>query len=210
MTWKLPASDTYFGPALAQTPEGFELDHLEYALQFCKKFRLAIDGGAHVGTWTVALAKRFNRVIAFEPAPDTYDCLVENTAGYSNVETVWAALGAENTFCNVNEDPTRFGNTGARTVEVAPLGGEVQMVTLDSQLMVSDLDFLKLDLEGFESEAIRGAEQLLSFQRPVVLMECKSFSPPRFGGPERAVRLLVDLGYTEVGGVRNDKVFLPS
>jgi len=206
MTWKLPPTDTYFGPALAKTPEGFELDHLEFALQYCQRFRFAIDGGAHVGTWSVALAKRFKQVVAFEPAADTYACLVENTAAYPNIRTVRAALGSIDGVCFVHDDATRKGNTGSRMVVEDPTG-TVPLVRLDS-VKFDEVDFLKLDLEGYEGEALKGAKQLLFDCAPVVMVECKQFSPPRHGGPEQTVQLLANFGYSEVGGIRNDRVFL--
>lgn len=206
MDWKLPKVDSYFASILARTPEGFELDHLEYALRHCTRFRLAVDGGAHIGTWTVAMASRFERVYAFEPAADSYSCLIENTQHVSNLAAMLAALGAVQGRCTVFDDPARPGNTGARMVRLADQGS-VWMYTIDS-FEFDDLDFLKLDLEGYEIEALKGARQTLVRCGPVVVIECKQFVPPRRGGPNVAVKFLTELGYRQVGGVRNDRVFV--
>lgn len=206
MDWQLPEADTYFAKILEKTPAGFELDHLEVALEHCHRFRVAVDGGAHIGTWTCAMATRFNRVHAFEPAPDSFRCLLANTKRFGNLTLAHAALGDKNQLCTVLDDPTRVGNTGSRMV--SPGGAEsVWMYALD-HFQFEELDFLKLDVEGYELFALQGAEQTIWRCKPVIMIECKRFVPPRHGGPEAAIQYLSGLGYHEVGGVRNDRVFI--
>lgn len=201
--WKLPPADTYFGPILKRTPEGFEIDHLDHALLHVRSFRVAVDAGAHIGTWTCRLAKRFEQVFAFEPASDTYAALMVNVGGLPNVGCLNMALGASGGQGAVEDDPTRPGNTGARYLRP---GGSVQVVPL-SAFHLPELDFLKIDVEGGELDVLRGGEALILSTRPVICMECKEFSPPRNGGVVAARAYLSQLGYQEVGGVRNDRVF---
>ncbi len=205
--WAIPESDTYFKKILAATPEGFELNHLLAALEHCQKFRTAIDSGAHIGTWTVALCKKFKKVFAFEPAADTFDCLIQNTSGLPNLVALRAALGARSGTCFVRDDLTRPGNTGSRLIQVSDKG-PVQLLIVD-EFGLDDLDLLKLDLEGHEAEALKGAEQTIFRCKPVIMVECKQFNPPRNGGVEATRQVLASFGYVEVGGVRNDRVYLP-
>lgn len=209
MDWKLPASDTYFRSILDKTPEGFELDHLEYALTYVKSFRTAVDGGAHIGTWAVAMAKLFDTVWAFEPSADTFACLWQNTRYVDNIRNTHAALGPVDGQCQVYPDKTRLGNTGARTVvpDVHKLG--TSMFTLDG-FDLQGVDFLKLDVEGYEEEALKGCVETIKRWQPVIIVELKQFTPQRYDGPKGTVRLLRSLGYHEVGGVRNDRVFIPN
>lgn len=208
MEWSLPEGDTYFRKIFETTPDGFELDHLAAALEHCQSFRTAVDGGAHVGTWTAALAKKFQRVVAFEPAGDTYNCLLRNIPVSRNVTLVRAALGAKSGACFVLDDETRKGNTGSRFIRVS-VDGPVPVHRLD-EYNLEDLDFLKLDVEGNETDALRGAEQTIFRCRPVIMAECKQFNPPRNGGVEATRQTLANFGYAEVGGIRNDKVFVPA
>jgi FkbM family methyltransferase len=205
MTWSLPPSDTYFASILARTPAGFELDHLDLALKHCKRFRLAVDGGAHIGTWSVALSHRFAKVMAFEPADDTYACLRANTCAFQNITTAHVALGPYMGTCGVVDDPSRIGNTGARMVDLN--ASTTPMNPLDWYYL-QDLDFLKLDLEGFESQALAGAMTNINRNHPTILIECKKFTPPRHGGPEAAINILKALGYRDVDGIGNDRVFV--
>lgn len=210
MNWSIPRGDTYFASLL--TADGFEIDHLRYALRWVKSFRTAIDGGAHIGTWTVEMSKHFKRVYAFEPARDSFNCLKDNVAlkPHCPVEPYNAALGADFGLVYICDDPTRKGNTGARMVGAINgnvVGTQIVQLAIDS-LKLEDLDFLKLDVEGYEIEALKGAERTLRNCRPVVMLECKKFTPPRLGGPNECVKLLQSLRYREVGGIRNDRVFV--
>lgn len=205
MNWKLPEADTYFGPILAKTPEGFEIDHLDYALRFCKNFRTAIDGGAHIGTWTVHLARLFQKVVAYEPADDTFECLAHNTAHLPNVTAIRGALGFVNTYGTMVDDPTRVGNTGSRMVRPSEDGFPIRR--LDSEKFPLPVDLLKLDLEGSEFLALDGARGLLARDRPVLIVEHKEFKPPRCGGVWAVQNLLRELCYQEVGRKRNDAVY---
>ena len=110
--WSLPEADTYFAGML--TAEGFEIDKLERALGHCHRWRTAVDGGAHIGTWSAYLARRFSTVLAFEPAPDAFECLIQNTAGLDNVVALRMALGLVPGRAGITDDPARPGNTGSR------------------------------------------------------------------------------------------------
>lgn len=206
--WALPESDTYFQPLLDRDPRGFQIDHLELALSHCMSFRMAVDGGAHIGTWTKALAARFDTVLAFEPARDTFECLAENTAGLAGVCRYHMALGAAHGAAEVIDDPTRPGNTGARYLRIGAGRANAPVVPLDA-FGLWEVDFLKLDVEGYELHALTGASGTLQRSWPVVMIECKKFKPPRYGmGPEVAVAFLRDLGYREAARARNDVVFV--
>ena len=168
MKWKLPAADTFFQPFLSE--EGYKIADLKDALKQCVRFRTAVDGGAHIGTWAATMAQRFEKVIAFEPALDTYLCLVDNVRSCSNVVTVQSALGASAGFVAIRDDENRRGNTGAREVVLGV--GDIPIVPLDS-LGLADLDFLKLDVETHEFQALNGASETINRCAPLILIEVK-------------------------------------
>ena len=207
MNWDIPEADTYFRAILDKTPEGFEIPHLQEALRFCRdQRRVALDVGAHIGTWTVNLAKMFDLVVAFEPAYDTFNSLDRNTKGLKNVIVRNIAIGAHPGWCQSVDDPTRLGNTGSRMVKAG--GGQVRMRPLD-HFEFTHVDFIKIDVEGYELEVLKGAVETIHANKPTILMECKEFNPPRNGGTALAVAFLANLGYRSVGGLRNDRVFRP-
>jgi len=64
--------DTFIPARFESTGDAFELDHLAAALAFCPHRRVAIDVGAHYGSWARQLGRQFEYVLAFEPVADTY------------------------------------------------------------------------------------------------------------------------------------------
>jgi FkbM family methyltransferase len=216
--WWLPNSDTYFaqfceGPAPKKN--GFQREHLTRALKNVKEFGVAIDVGAHVGFWACDMAERFERVHAFEAAPDTYDCLVRNTEGQDNVTTYNFAIGHGAGRVAIGDDQQRLHNTGARYVR--KLGTdelncvEVEMRALDS-FDFPRCDFLKVDVEGFELQVLQGAEKLIKKFMPVISMEVgKLFSLKRFKIEHgMAEQWLVDRGYKVTVRMSPDAVFVPA
>lgn len=207
--WYLPKGDNYFVPFCEGTPlpksNGFQREHLLEAFKHVRQWRVAVDVGAHVGFWTRDMAEKFDMVFAFEPAPDTYDCLIKNTCDLGNVVCAPQAVGDEIGFCVVTENDTN--NTGSRYVQKAPQG--VMMITLDS-IKFPVCDLLKVDVEGFELQVLQGAEELIEDNAPVIVMECdKSFSHARYGiSKGEAKRYLESLGYDEVARLRPDRVFV--
>lgn len=202
MRWKLPEADSYFAPLL--TDDGFQIDHLRVALGYVRAWRTAVDGGAHVGTWTCWMAQRFGRVLAVEPAEDAFECLFANTRRLDNVVRLRAALGAAPGVASVLDDARRPGNTGARYL--GP-GNDVEVLRLDD-LELEDVDFVKLDIEGGEFHALQGMEATLRLCKPVVCVEEKHFGE-RFGvRPGAALEFLRMLGAREAEAIGKDHVFL--
>lgn len=142
------------------------------------------DVGANIGFFTLIsarLAGPEGRVVAFEPMPPNADALRANLAANQadNVEVVELALGdSEGTAeLQVYDDPGWAKlDTSADTAYKSgrPVSSliEVPLSTLDRQL--DDYPpprLLKIDIEGGEVAALRGARRLLSEHRPVVLCE---------------------------------------
>lgn len=200
----IPESDSYFAPFLEAG--GFQIDHLEEALKFVTEFNVAIDGGAHVGSWSRRLSEVFEEVIAFEPAEDTFECLKVNTELDQSIAIHKAALGASSGRGRIVDDISRFGNTGSRFMNIDD-EGPIEIISLDS-LGLDELDFLKLDVEGFEYYALLGGEKTIRGYRPTILVEEKGFGRRYDLQPLAASNLLVSWGAVHVAKIGNDHVFV--
>lgn len=186
----------------------YQIDHLEAALLHVTDVGIAIDGGAHVGTWSMRLATVFDRVLAFEPSPDTFECLQRNAEPYPNIECRPEALGAAPGFVTMALDAanTARANTGAR---FAGVGADVPVVTIDS-LSLEHVGFLKLDVEGSEPRALAGAVETIRRCRPIILFENKWLWVRHFSLPKDAVSsLLRTLGYDWRASVSCDQIWGP-
>lgn len=205
-----PDEDTFM--ALEIKADGsYQKPHLEAALPYVKDFACAIDGGAHVGTWSALLAKRFALVIAVEPAPDAFECLAQNMRPYQNVECRQVAVAhgsCSSAALALDAKQAKRGNTGGRYL--SPDGvGSVQCQTIDSWNL-KRLGFLKLDVEGYEPFALNGAAETLCRCKPIVLFEAKQFHV-RYGlEPHAPETFLTSIGYRFLAAAGHDQIWGPA
>lgn len=125
---------------------------------------LFLDVGANVGSYTIWAGELGADVIALEPAPDTYALLQENIDlnGYG-AEAILAAAGVT---CG-----TAGFTSGLDCVNrLDPRGSaRTRMVTIDSQLEDRVAAGMKVDVEGFEIEVLRGCHRALSEHRILLI-----------------------------------------
>ena len=159
------------------------------ALGYVKQWRTALDVGGHVGLWSCHLAKKFDHVHAFEPVAEHRACFERNVVA-ANLTLHAVALGAAPGKVAMWSEPGSSGNTQVRGE------GDIDMSTLDSYGF-EDVDFLKIDCEGYERYVLQGAVDLLARCRPVICVEQKPRVLGNFGftSPE-AVTFLQDMGAT--------------
>jgi FkbM family methyltransferase len=160
--------------------------------------RTAIDVGGHVGLWSYNLAPAFQHVHAFEPVDYLRECFERNMDEQTvNVTLHPVALGAVEGSVSMH---TTVDSTGDSWVKGA---GEIPMHTLD-RFDLGPVDFIKIDVEGYEENVLRGAECTIVRDRPVICVEQKRDMASRFGlQPLGAVKFLQSLGYRveqEIGG----------
>lgn len=177
---------------LADLPDNWQHRDIAAALAFVGRFGLAVDGGAHRGTVTAQLLRRFSRVVAIEPGPLASRIPVQ-------AEVIRAALGDKTGECSM-ADGTE--NTGQRHVIE---GAGVAVITLDSLGLAPD--FVKLDVEGMERAALIGGEQTIRAHRPVVMLEDNGLSR-RYGVESGECRALMESWGARLMATRNkDLIF---
>ena len=120
-----------------------------------KNFNTIIDVGAWCGTWSKAMEKFSKRIIAFEPDNVAFECLSKNCT--INCSPRQEAVGSENKYVSLNEDDF----TQAQKIDLSiDSKKNIRMITLDS-LEVDKVDMIKIDVEGYEMEVLKGAEKML-------------------------------------------------
>lgn len=134
----------------------------------------AVDGGAHKGVYSYCLSRLCGQVHAFEPNPAMYAYLCK--AMPANVRTYQQALSDRSgkAVFNIPVSGNKTHHTRGSLLDVSAGGMthrlEVDMVNLDS-MGLSNVGFIKLDLEGGEFAALTGAQALIADSRPVILAE---------------------------------------
>ena len=176
---------------------------LDKVLLFCKRFEVAVQAGGNCGVWPKKLAQHFKTVYTFEPESNNFRCLVHN-CDEVNIIKMQAALGYDWAPVAMVY-PEGLRNMGACHIEA---GGNIPVISIDT-LRLNACDFIQLDTEGYEREAIRGALRTIGQFQPVLMIEDKGLSE-KYGMPKDWTEdVLTSLGYRRAGRVENDVVFIP-
>jgi FkbM family methyltransferase len=169
-----------------------------------------LDGGANDGLYSLYAARRIapeGRVFAVEPSTREFERLEANLAlnRLTNVETLQLALGSkagESTLAiaeSGHEGQNTIGATVSNPKVTTSAHETVPVKTIDGlvvELGLDRLDFVKLDIEGSEVDALDGARQAFARFRPVVLLEAED---ERLASQQRTkqdlLRIVDDIGY---------------
>lgn len=133
---------------------------------------VAVDVGAHIGIHTMHLCSLVGaqgRVIAIEPQRKLYRELFYNLTanGFENATLLFNAVG--NGSGSIELGLSQMSNEGLRQCNGG--GNEfVDLCTIDS-LNLEQLDFLKIEVNGMELDALAGAERTIARCRPKILIE---------------------------------------
>ena len=197
--WWLPDGEVHLDEWIAR--EGsYQGPHRANALKHVQKWDVALDVGGHVGLWSRELSEKFRLVHAFEPVPEHRDCFWKNVTN-PNVLLHPYALGDEEKRVAMVTEPHSTGGTHVDPVNA----GDVPMRTLDS-FGFEEVDFLKIDCEGYELYILKGAKETLLRCKPVICIEQKPH--PYFGNHQYAAsKWLLDLGAKFLSGFKADLVY---
>jgi FkbM family methyltransferase len=153
----------------------------------CQEDSIVVDVGANIGVTAViaGLLAPKGFVLALEPVKDTFEYLVGNIARskLTNIKCLNAAASSAEGHVQV---VTRPGHSFASFVGYEDVleryagydEERVEAITLDRLVErdgVPRVDFIKIDVEGFELEVLRGCSQLLNRFQPTVLLEANHY-----------------------------------
>jgi FkbM family methyltransferase len=174
-TYVMSSDDAY----LDGFSEGFEPDMVRLFRAVVPGGAVAFDIGANVGCTTLLFATIAQHVYAFEPSPSTFSFLQRNIArsALANISPFNLGMGAETadltlTFARSNRSGGFVSNR--MTASAGHVVEKITISTLD-MFMASEnirrLDFIKIDVEGFEGYVLKGAQAALAAHRPIVVLE---------------------------------------
>lgn len=150
---------------------------------------LILDIGAHVGLFTLLMARLTGpggRVFAFEPCPTTFQILSENITanGFGNIRATHAAVSSTTGKLHLHLSPENSGDHRIYSTGEQRSCVEVPSLALDSfpPLEGEKVNFIKMDIQGAEMEALVGMERLLRHNPEVrILMEFWPYGLRSFG-----------------------------
>jgi FkbM family methyltransferase len=163
------------------------------ALRYVDSWRGCLDIGSNIGQWTRPLAQKFQKVYCFEPNPNFRECFVKNITE-SNVELFEVGLS----------DRQHLAKQGFNSTVLTEGDGGIECKTLDS-FGLTDIDFVKIDVDGFEIPLLNGARETLNSNSPVVNIEMKH---DRMHIVKESQQILKELGYKFVQRTKSDEIWL--
>jgi FkbM family methyltransferase len=178
--------DDLIATEIAARQTFFEVDLLEHVLVRGPMSGVYLDVGANIGNHSVFFGKFLaDMVIAVEPNPAVVPVLKRNLAAnqVANSRVVACAVGAEAGVGRMMRREGHEQNIGGSHVETldrpqANEGDVVPITTIDrvledarSDLGARHVSLVKIDIEGMELEALKGATRLLSNDRPHLIIE---------------------------------------
>jgi len=143
-------------------------------------FDQCVDVGAHAGTYSILLSHTADRVFAFEPTPHSFEIL--RSLNSDNLTVYNLALGAADAEMTISL-PIVGGGIDYALASLRPLGATefekvatqtVKVAKFDDfagEIDFARIDFVKIDVEGFERQVLLGMKHLFECKRPALLIE---------------------------------------
>lgn len=168
--------------------DGFEAETWRVFYQSCKSARLVLDVGANSGVYTLlaCCANPTLRVLTFEPVMRICSRLADNVAinGFTSRCDIFSSAVSDYVGDGVLHVPdggmpssASFHVEGFRGVQGTHV--TVPVTTLDRAVGPNchRVDVIKIDVEGFEDDVLRGMSRIFSQSRPTIFMECNPDGP---------------------------------
>lgn len=142
------------------------------------------DVGAFQGLLSLFFASRAKSVVCFEPNDRNYQRLAANLSlnNVSNVQVLKLGVGSRQETLKMVGNPLMPGGSSVDSKLVGDMvrsgqetvAQEISVTTLDAEIPKAQLpppDFIKIDIEGWELEALRGARHTLETHKPALFLE---------------------------------------
>lgn len=207
--WWLPGSEE-LGLKWFDNPRGERPEVIDAAMAYVKNpgGKIALDVGAHIGTWAIELAKHFEHTHAFEPIMPTWLALAHNLEARNippGKATPWmVAVGDTLSNCR----PTGTMNATLSSYVDPNMGGRIPVIALDD-IEWGNVGLLKIDVEGFEYFVLRGARRTMENHHPILVIEWKPGRLNRFGDFEgRIESIIASLGYRLAEQLEIDRIYV--
>lgn len=172
----------------------YQYHKYEAALALCNNRRVALDIGGNVGLWSMNMTNHFKEVHAFEPV-NYYADIFEKNAPSAKLHRL--ALGSRaGTAKMINATNKSCGDVriSVKGDPAKEIIDTAEMVTLDS-FGFENVDFIKIDCEGYELNVLLGARETILKNKPVIIVEQKRGHGKAFGiSDDAAAKYLQNLG----------------
>jgi len=138
-----------------------------------------LDIGANIGCTSLLFGDLARKVYSFEPSPTTHRWLIENVqrAKLNNVEPLNLGLGKDAGTFELTFAPNNRSGGFVSNLTNASEGHQVEQITIAKgddfirERQIAKVDFIKIDVEGFEQSVIQGLAETIGRDQPIVALE---------------------------------------
>lgn len=188
-----PSTEGWLGKYEHNTFENYQEKEYNKAFNYVKNKRTAIDVGANVGMMSNRMCRDFDHVHSFEPLFHEYIEPNLSLRGHKNVTIHPYAVGDKKKTVSMRVGQHHSG--GSNVVEwtsdiTQTYNRNIECVTIDS-FGLSDVDFIKIDVEDYEWFVLQGCEETIVEYHPIIMMEVKKDNSNR----NQIMKFMKDFGY---------------
>jgi len=152
--------------------------YLDRLIKAGKVTGVFIDGGAHVGLWSLNIAQHYTKrrtvhnIFAFEPNGSTFKILQQNAAAQGGITPIQFALWNRTQDLFLKSTAMSAGNYVSVDDREGETVTKVKAIALDDMITGNKtrIDGIKLDIEGAELLALNGLRQLLGANDNLILV----------------------------------------
>jgi FkbM family methyltransferase len=154
----------------------FDTSALNAYKHYFKNNGVFLNIGANIGCYAVTFVDLAKEVLCFEPNIEAFECLYHNLYKYKNVKLYNIAMSDKESGYDVICENDNIG----MAFVVESDSSEFQTNTIDN-LKLKELDFVLIDVEGFELKVLKGGEKTISEFKPIMIIEINDHTLVRAG-----------------------------
>ena len=195
----------------------YQYDRIIKGIKFDKSSKeVAIDIGANVGIITRLLCNYYKLVLSFEPSSNNRACIYRNQEESNNNLIIYPyALGNKNENNEIRIAPANSGGCSLKEEFLPDIYENIRkekilvrrlddVIPLDIMNKSAKVSLIKLDIQGYELEALQGAENLLATHKPIIICEVLSM----FGSIEEEInKYLFSINYEKIAALGKERYY---
>jgi len=173
-------SNDWSGASLLQHEKYWEPHITKVLDRNLKLDSVLVDVGSNYGWHSIMSSSKCRKIYSFEPQKLMFEIQLSSITknDITNIEVFNCGLGEENKESEMNPiDYKSSVHIGDLSVG---LGGEkIEIKTMDS-IITEKVDFIKIDVQGYEKYVLLGAQQIIRNYKPTIVIEIEAHQLLRF------------------------------
>tara|TARA_R110001592_G_scaffold308818_1_gene582841 strand:+ start:7234 stop:8097 length:864 start_codon:yes stop_codon:yes gene_type:complete len=183
------------------------------AIACCEKFDAVFDIGGHVGMWARPFTEVFKKTIVFEPIENHFNCLIKNLEDVDDSKYILnniclsdkvGTVLMESTNYNTGQSRVIENNIGENSLPIDYGGDKIERptTTLDtyiwngrSDYRFEAADLIKIDVEGYEYNVLKGCTYTLEQHKPILIIEIHDKGLIKGGSGQSVIEFLKEYNY---------------